>query len=77
VQLEPLSKISTHTTSSVTMCCERFVCALLAQVGELGGTVSEGIMANINWLASANAARGNWLAAGHAPQTGGSTERAA
>jgi hypothetical protein len=59
------------------MCCERFVCALLAQVGELGGTVSEGIMANINWLASANAARGNWLAAGHAPQTGGSTERAA
>jgi hypothetical protein len=50
---------------------------LFVQVGELGGTVSEGIMANINWLASANAARGNWLAAGHAPQTGGSTEQAA
>lgn len=53
------------------------VCALscvLLQVGELGGTVSPEIMANINWL---SAARSNWLASGAAPLQGASGEQAA
>lgn len=48
--------------------------ALAAQVGELGGSVSAEVMANVNWL---SATRAQWLASATAAlQAGGAAEEA-